>query len=85
MRTALLFAMPLAAGCTFFTEFQAIQDHVDGLLNPLMVQGMVIGVEEPESEAVRELLAFAGYESGTSASVFLADADDEAGALVPGA
>ncbi len=76
MRQILLPILPLVAGCTFFAEYRAIKDRVDGLLNPLMAQGMVVSVDEPEIEVVQLIMEAADYDAGTAVTVFLADAED---------
>lgn len=48
------------------------KDTIDGLTNPLVGLGFVIGVEAPESDLID--LEKAGYEAGTTLTAFLADA-----------
>jgi hypothetical protein len=76
MRTATIALLPFLSGCVLFPEFMALQEKLDGLMNPLIAQGMVVGVEESESESVSELMALTSLEPGTSVSIFLADAED---------
>jgi hypothetical protein len=80
MRTATIALLPFLSGCVLFPEFVALQERLDGLMNPLIAQGMVVGVEESESESVADLMALTSLEPGTSVSIFLADAEDAASA-----
>lgn len=63
---ALLF---LATGCDLFDESKEI---LSGLTNPLVVQGMVLGIEAPDAEGID--LEGTDYEEGTLMVAFLADA-----------
>jgi hypothetical protein len=51
-----------------------ITNTYEGLTNPLVAQGIVLGVEAPESEQIPDLSA-QGYGEGTGVTVFLADAE----------
>lgn len=67
-------------------DLENAQDTFEGLTNPLVMQGLVIAVEPPESEDVD--LEGTGFEEGTTGTVFLADArsaDDLESAPVSGA
>ena len=82
MKRMFLFTVLLAtSGCDLVEN---TQDALDGLTNPLVGLGLVIGVEEPEEVD----LASTGLESGTTFSMFLADAasaDDLENAPIDGA
>lgn len=67
-------------------DLEQAQATWGGLTNPLVAQGLVIGVEAPSSDQVD--LSGTGFEEGTTATVFLADArsvDDLEQAPVGGA
>lgn len=68
-----LFAL---TGCDAFTK---ARDTLDGLLEPVVVQGIVLGIEPPQGDGLDELLANSRFEdAGTSATIFLADAANAA-------
>jgi len=52
------------------------QDTLDGLLDPVVVEGIVLGVEAPDNAQLDGLLAGSDFEAGTSATVFMADAKE---------
>ncbi len=56
-------------GCDFFNQ---VKDKVKGLTNPLVAQGMVLGVQSPEIDGLD--LEGSGFAAGTAVTVFLADA-----------
>ncbi|MBN2799547.1 MAG: hypothetical protein JXX28_10405 [Deltaproteobacteria bacterium] len=62
--------LPLA-GCEYFDQGK---DIFEGLTNPLVVQGMILGVEPPESEYID--LSQTDFKEGTLAMIFLADASN---------
>lgn len=62
----LALVIPLA-GC------EAIKDTYEGLTNPLIAEGMILGVEAPESDEID--LESTGYSEGTGLTLFLADAE----------
>ena len=67
-------------------ELDEIKDVVDGVTNPLVVQGLILGVAEPEYEEID--LSDTDWADGALVKVFLADAsnvDDMANAPVDGA
>lgn len=70
-----LLGLPLLTqiGCE---QIQDIKDTVEGLTNPLVVAGLHIGVEPPESSLVN--LENTPFASGASTKIFLADASDAA-------
>lgn len=72
----------LTMGC----DLGAIKDQIDGLTNPLVAEGMVIGIAEPQDDRID--LSSLGYDPGANITVFLADASNAADlnqALVSGA
>ena len=63
-----------------------VKDKIAGLLNPLVGQGIVLGIEAPDSDLID--LSTTKYKEGTSVNIFLADAkelDDMENAPVSGA
>lgn len=60
-------ALLTLSGCEFFEK---AGETLDGLTNPLVGLGLVLGVEEPEEAD----LEGTGFEAGTTFSLFLADA-----------
>lgn len=80
---AALSVLLLVAGCE---QLQDVKDTLEGLTNPLVVEALVLGVAEPESEDID--LTDTPFEKGTVATVFLADAtglDDLEESTVAGA
>lgn len=74
--------LPLLAGCE---AINALKDDVEGLTNPLVVQGMYLGVGEPEAGVD---LGGTDFDKAAQATVLLADAasvDDLENAPVTGA
>lgn len=63
-------------GCDLFAsgqeQIEDLQDTLDGLTNPLVVQGLVLGVAEPDSEEID--LSKTDFSNGTAVTVFAADA-----------
>jgi hypothetical protein len=55
-------------------QVEDVKDKIEGLTNPLLMQGILLGVEEPSDSQVSELLAAAEFDLGTTANIFLADA-----------
>ena len=53
-------------------QIDDLQDTLDGLTNPLVVQGIVLGVAEPESSEID--LSKTDFSKGTVVTVFTADA-----------
>lgn len=60
----------LLSGCSLFDK---AKDKVDGVLNPTVVQGIVLGVEPPSDPELAGVLG-GDLEVGTSATFFLASA-----------
>lgn len=63
--------VPLVAGCDLLSDGQ---DLFDGLTNPLVGLSLVLSVEEPENLPDGFDPSESGFEPGTAATVFLADA-----------
>ena len=53
-----------------------IQDKLEGLINPLVAEALVLGIEEPSTDELDP--GAAGLKPGVGATVFLADAKDVA-------
>ena len=73
----------IALGCETFEE---VKDAIDDITNPLVVQGLILGVAEPEDDAID--LSDTDWANGALVKVFLADAsevDDMANAPITGA
>lgn len=62
------------AGCDIFDKAKQVADAIEGLTNPLVLQGLVLSVQDPGDPTVVAVLEAAGTEIGTGATVFLADA-----------
>ena len=70
MRAARLFLLfPLLAACQ---QIEDIKDKASGLVNPLVVEGLYLGVAEPESDEID--LSSTDFANGAVIQVFLADA-----------
>lgn len=70
MRNLLVISLLIPmVGCEYLEKGQ---DIVEGLTNPLVVQGMVLGISPPDSEYVD--LSQTDFQEGTAATLFLADA-----------
>ncbi len=52
------------------------KDTIDGLLEPVVVEGIVLGIEPPQSQELQDLLDQSEFESGTTATIFMADAKE---------
>jgi hypothetical protein len=61
----------LLVGCDAIED---AQDAIDGVTNTTVVQSHVLAVQDPQDENLGLLLEGTGFEPGTSATVFLADA-----------
>ncbi|MED5372669.1 MAG: hypothetical protein VX899_16755 [Myxococcota bacterium] len=59
-------------GCEYLPDPNDVQDTLDGLTNPLVVQGIVLGVAEPESDQID--LSGTDFAQGTAVTIFAADA-----------
>ncbi len=55
-------------------KVDGIKDAISGLTNPLISQGIILGVQEPDDQRLAEMLDKSDFDSGTGISVFLADA-----------
>ncbi|NCG19761.1 MAG: hypothetical protein GWP91_12200 [Rhodobacterales bacterium] len=61
-------------------QVDGIKDVIEGLTNPLVSQGLILGVQEPEDQSVADILANSEFDSGTNVSIFLADASSASAA-----
>lgn len=59
------------AGCDAFNK---VKDTIDGLLDPIVTQGLVLGVEPPDSSLLDGVLDTSQFEAGTTVTLFMADA-----------
>lgn len=50
------------------------RDTLEGVLEPVVVEGIVLGIEAPQGQGVDQLLEGTDYQAGTSVTVFIADA-----------
>ncbi len=81
----LLTFIALIGGCDLITD---IQEELDGLTNPLVGQGIMIGIDTPDDEVLRQAIVGTEWENGGLIEIFLADAtsiDNMADAPVIGA
>lgn len=81
--SALALVLPLLVGCE---QIDDVKNTLDGWTNPLVMQGIVLGVAEPDIDGFD--LSKTDFDSGAASTVFLADAanaDDMAEAPVSGA
>ena len=69
-RVLILCALPLFVGC------EDVGDKIDAYTNPTVVEGLVLGVEEPTFEDFDFDLADTDFNKGAAAVVFLASATD---------
>lgn len=60
-------------GCDAFNK---VKDTIDGLLDPIVAQGLVLGVEPPDSALIDGLVDTSEMQSGTTVTLFMADARD---------
>lgn len=68
--------LALLGGCFLFDKIEDVGDAIEGLTNPLVAQGIVLGVEEPQQEELQPLVDAGLLVPGTGVTVFLADAAD---------
>lgn len=73
-----LFAL---AGCAILDaveetkeSIEDVKNVVDGLTNPIVTQGIVLGVQEPDDPALADIVSTTDLGKGTAVTVFLADA-----------
>jgi len=75
----------LIGGCDLLSD---IQEELDGLTNPLVGQGIMIGIDTPDDPTLRQAIEGTEWENGGAIEIFLADAtsiDNMADAPVIGA
>ena len=61
----------LLGGCA---QLKAWQEEVEALTNQFVLEGIYIGLEEPEDELIAEIIQHTKLRDGSTATVFLADA-----------
>jgi hypothetical protein len=66
-----VFALMALVGCDAFNK---AKNTIDGLLDPVVVEGIVLAIEPPENAELSELLGNSDYQAGTTVTVFMADA-----------
>jgi hypothetical protein len=71
----MLLALLTLVGCDALNK---ARDTIDGLLEPVVVQGIVLGLEPPQNQQLQELLDQSEFQSGTTATIFMADAKEVA-------
>lgn len=69
----LMLTLLTLTGCDAFNK---VKDTIDGLLDPIVTQGLVLGVEAPDSSLIDGLIDTSTFESGTTVTLFMADARD---------
>lgn len=55
-------------------KIEEVKDAVNGLTHPMVMQGVVLGIEDPDNEVIAEAVARSDLGRGTTISIFLADA-----------
>src|SRR5688500_6101029 len=83
LRPYVLMALPLLTGCqaigdSIGIDFQGVEDVVEALTDPLVAQGIVLGVEEPRARELQPLVENGLVNLGVTVTVFLANAADAA-------
>ncbi|MCB9675994.1 MAG: hypothetical protein H6737_12800 [Alphaproteobacteria bacterium] len=68
-----MLALLALTGCDALNK---AKDTIDGLLDPVVVEGIVLGVEPPQSQELQDLLTGSEFDSGTTATIFMADAKE---------
>ena len=76
MRLSLLLPVALLAACDLGERIDDIQDDLGDITSTRVIEGILLGVEEPEIEELD--LSDTEFASGASLNVFLADASDVA-------
>jgi len=61
----------LIGGCDLLND---IQEELDGLTNPLVGQGIMIGIDTPDDPTLQQAIAGTDWENGGAIEIFLADA-----------
>lgn len=60
-------------GCDAFNK---VKTTIDGLLDPVVAQGLVLGVEPPDSSLLDGVISGGQFDAGTTATLFIADAKE---------
>ena len=64
------------AGCGVFDPFEKVKDDLEGLTNPVVALGWVVGVEAPSQPELAPLVASGALVPGTAFNLFVGDATD---------
>ncbi|MEZ4316038.1 MAG: hypothetical protein R3F61_00970 [Myxococcota bacterium] len=68
-----MLALVALSGCDALNK---AKDTIDGLLEPVVAEGIVLGVEPPQSQELQDLLNGSEFDSGTTVTLFMADAKE---------
>ncbi|MEQ1503774.1 MAG: hypothetical protein ABMB14_16155 [Myxococcota bacterium] len=69
----------LLSGCSFVgIDLEGVEDAVSGITDPVVEQGLVLGIEDPDIKELEPLVKAGIITPGVTVSVFLANAADAA-------
>lgn len=68
-----MWALVWLAACGVVNAVNEVKDKVQGATDPMVAQGLILGVEEPTDPELAAVLDAAGREPGTEATLFLAE------------
>lgn len=71
--TIALVALLGAGGCAGVDE---VKDKVEGVTNRFVLEGLYLGIAEPDDPQLQDMLSGTDYDKATTLKVFLADAGD---------
>ena len=71
----LSFVVLTMLGCD---AFQNAKNTIEGLTDPVVAQGLILGVDEPDSPQIQGFLEGTDFSTGTAVSIFLGDANNVA-------
>lgn len=71
----IVLALLSLTGCE---AFQKARDTLDGVLQPVVVEGLVLGIQAPQGTGADDLFQDSPYAAGTAVTAFLADAQEVA-------
>jgi len=79
LRPYLLTALPALIGCQPIGEaigidLQGVEDAVEGLTDPMVAQGIVLGIETPQAKELDPLIEVGLIRPGVTVNIFLANA-----------
>ncbi|MCA9492736.1 MAG: hypothetical protein H6736_13015 [Alphaproteobacteria bacterium] len=69
----IVLALLSLTGCD---AFQKAKGTLEGVLEPVVVEGIVLGIEAPQGAGADTIFSGSDYQAGTSVTVFLADAKE---------